>query len=131
MHVDPDERIETLDQYVLYLEPITSLPCLIDDELRPKADRAIKNAHRKKGGIISGMERNRDISTRDAAIVKQGRHYWAAGMPDRHIATKVHAWLKSEIAKPLESRPEWITLETEKGLSRKSVEAILKSNFVL
>lgn len=131
MHVDPDERIEALDQYVLYLEPITSLSCLIDDELRPKADRAIKNAHRKKGGIISGMERNRDISARDAAIVKQGRHYWAAGMPDRNIATKVHDWLEREIAKPLERRPEWITLETEKGLSRKSVEAILKSNFVL
>lgn len=131
MHVDPDKRIEALDQYALYLEPITSLPCLIDDELRPKADRAIKNAHRKKGGIISGMERNRDISARDAAIVKQGRHYWAAGMPDRNIATKVHDWLEREIAKPLERRPEWITLETEKGLSRKSVEAILKSNFVL
>ncbi|MDU8357255.1 hypothetical protein [Pseudomonas syringae group sp. J309-1] len=131
MHVDSAERIEALDQYALYLEPITSLPCLIDDELRPVADQAIKNVHRKKGGIISGMERNREISARDAAIVKQGRHYRAAGMPDRHITTKVHAWLKSEVAKPLERRPEWITLETEKGLSRKSVEAILKSNFVL
>lgn len=131
MQVDPDERIEALDQYALFLEPITSLPCLTDDELRPVADRAIKNAHRKKGGIISGMERNRDTSARDAAIVKQGRHYWAAGMSDRNIATAVHAWLKREVAKPLGRRPEWITLETEKGLSRKSVEAILKSNFVL
>lgn len=131
MQVDPNERIQALDQYVLYLEPITSLPCLINDELLPVADRAIKNAIRCKGGIISGMERNKDISSRDAAIIHQGRHYLASRMPERNIATAVHAWLKREVAKPPKERPEWITLETEKALTRKSVEAILKRNFVL
>lgn len=131
MQVDPDERIEALDQYVLYLEPIISLPCLINDELTPITDRAIKNAIRKKGGIISGIERAKDISVRDAAIVNQGRHYLASGMSGRNIATKVHSWLKQEVAKPPKQRPEWIALETEKALTRKSVETILKRNFVL
>lgn len=131
MQVDPDERIQTLDDYAFYLEPITSLPCLADDELRPIADRAIKNAIRKKGGIISGMDRNEEISVRDAAIVKQGRHYRAAGMSRRNVATKVHAWLQREVDKPPKQRPEWLALETEKALSRKCVEAILKRNLVL
>lgn len=131
MQVDPNERIQALDQYVLYLEPITSLPCLINDELLPIADSAIKNAIRCKGGIISGMERNKDIVARDAAIIHQGRHYLANGMPERNIATAVHAWLKREVAKPPKQRLGWITLETEKALSRKSVDTILKRNFVL
>ncbi|WP_262381428.1 hypothetical protein [Pseudomonas sp. WS 5079] len=131
MQVDPNTRIEALDQYVLHLEPITSLPCLTADELRPIAHRAIKNATRKIGGIISGMERNEEISVRDAAIVKQGRHYRAAGMFKRNVATKVHAWLQREVAKPPKQRPDWIALETEKPLTRKSVETILKRNLVL
>lgn len=131
MQVDLDERIQTLDDYALYLKPITSLPCLADDELRPIADRAIKNAIRKKGGLISGMERNEEISVRDAAIVKQGLHYRAAGMSKRDISTKVHAWLQGEVEKPPKQRPEWIALETEKALTRKRVEAILKRFFVL
>lgn len=131
MQVDPDERIQTLDDYALYLKPITSLPCLVDDELRPIAEQAIKNAIRKKGGLISGMERNEEISVRDAAIVKKGLHYRAAGMSKRNIATKVHAWLQGEVAKPPKQRPDWIALETEKALTRKSVEAILKRYFVL
>ncbi|MCP1420954.1 hypothetical protein J3D47_005197 [Pseudomonas laurylsulfativorans] len=131
MQVDPNERIQALDEYVLYLEPITSLPCLISDELAPIADRAIKNAIRSKGGIISGMERNQNISARDTAIIKQGRHYLASGMPTRNIATAVHAWLEREVAKPPKQRAEWITLETEKALTRKSVEGILKRNFML
>ncbi|WP_256348037.1 hypothetical protein [Pseudomonas yamanorum] len=131
MQVDPNTRIEALDQYALYLEPITSLPCLTADELRPIAHRAIKNATRKIGGIISGMERNEEISVRDAAIVKQGRHYRAAGMSKRNVATKVHAWLQREVAKPPKQRPDWIALETEKTLTRKSVETILKRNLVL
>lgn len=131
MHVDLNERIHALDDYVLYLEPITSLPCLINDELTPIADRAIKNAIRSKGGIISGMERNQSISARDTAILKQGRHYLASGMPIRNIATAVHAWLEREVAKPPKQRAEWIILETEKALTRKSVEGILKRNFVL
>ncbi|AQY64194.1 hypothetical protein [Pseudomonas veronii] len=131
MQVDPDERIQTLDDYALYLKPITSLPCLADDELRPIAERVIKNAIRKKGGLISGMDRKEEISVRDIAIVKQGRHYRAAGMSKRYVATKVHAWLQGEVAKPPKQRPEWITLETEKALTRKRVEAILKRYFVL
>lgn len=131
MQVDPDERIQTLDDYAFYLGPITSLPCLADDELRPIADRAIKNAIRKKGGIISGMDRKDEISARDAAIIEQGRHYRTAGMSKRNVATKVHAWLQREVAKPPKQRPKWLALETEKALSRKSVEGILKRNLVL
>jgi hypothetical protein len=131
MQVDPDERIQAIDQYVLYLEPITSLPCLIDDELTPTAGRAIKNAIRRKGGIISGKERNEEISARDAAIVNQGRHYLAKGIPERNVSTTVHAWLEREVAKSPKQRPKWIALETERALSRKSVEAILKRNYVL
>ncbi|ELS39843.1 hypothetical protein [Pseudomonas syringae] len=131
MQVDPNKRIEALEQYALCLEPITSLPCLTSDELRPIADRAIKNAVRKKGGIISGMERHEEISVRDAAIVRQGRHYRAAGMPERNVTTAVHAWLKREVEKQPKQRSEWLALETEKALTRKSVEAILKRHFVL
>lgn len=129
--IDLEERIEALDQYALHLEPIISLPCLINDELRPIADRAIKNSIRTKGGIISGIERAQDTSARDAAITKQGRHYSACGMSRRDITSKVHSWLKQEVAKPPAQRPEWIVLETEKVLTRKSVEAILKRNFVV
>lgn len=129
--VDPIERIQALEQYVLFLEPITTLPCLISDELTPTAYRAIKNAIRAKGGIISGMERNEEISARDTAIIRQGRHYVTSGMPRRNVTTAVHAWLEREVSKPPKQRAEWLTLETEKALTRKSVEAILKRNFVL
>lgn len=129
--VDPIERIQALEQYVLFLEPITTLPCLISDELTPIAYRAIKNAIRTKGGIISGMERNEEISARDTAIIRQGRHYVDSGMSRRNVTTAVHAWLEREVSKPPKQRAEWLTLETEKALSRKSVEAILKRNFVL
>lgn len=129
--IDLEERIQALDLYALYLEPILSLPCLNNDELKPIADRAIKNAIRTKGGIISGIERAQDTSARDAAITKQGRHYSACGMSRRDITSKVHSWLKQEVAKPPAERPEWIALETEKALTRKSVEAILKRNFVV
>ncbi|MDM8193833.1 MULTISPECIES: hypothetical protein [Pseudomonas] len=129
--VDPIERIQALEQYVLFLEPITTLPCLISDELTPIAYRAIKNAIRTKGGIISGMERNEEISARDTEIIRQGRHYVDSGMSRRNVTTAVHAWLEREVSKPPKQRAEWLTLETEKALSRKSVEAILKRNFVL
>jgi len=128
---DPIERIQALEQYVLFLEPITTLPCLISDELTPTAYRAIENAIRTKGGIISGMERNEEISARDTAIIRQGRHYVTSGMPRRNVTTAVHAWLEREVSKPPKQRAEWLTLETEKALTRKSVEAILKRNFVL
>lgn len=129
--LDTDERTQALDEFVFHLEPITVLPCLIDDELTPIADLAMKSAIRSKGGIISAMERSKDTSARDAAIVKQGEHYLASGMPERNIKTAVHAWLKREVAKPPKQRPEWVALETEKALTRKSVETILKRNFVL
>jgi len=129
--VDTNQRTQALDEYVFHLEPITTLPCLIDDELTPVAGQAMSKAIRSKGGIISGMERSKDIRARDAAIVKQGEHYLAKGMPERNVKTAVHAWLKREVAKPLNQRPEWVTLEIEKALTRKSVEAILKRNFVL
>ncbi|PNG43809.1 hypothetical protein A1354_20385 [Pseudomonas asplenii] len=129
--VDLEERIDALDQYALHLEPIISLQCLINDELRPIADRAIKNAIRTKGGIISGIERAQETRARDAAITNQGRHYSASGMSYRDITSKVHSWLEQEVAKPPAQRPRWIALETEKTLSRKSVEAILKRNFVV
>ncbi|MGF6220165.1 hypothetical protein [Pseudomonas sp. YL-218 TE3947] len=129
--VDTNERTQALDEYVFNLEPITSLPCLIDDELTPVADRAIRSAIRSKGGIISGMERSEDVNARDTAIIKQADHYLAKGMPIKNVTTAVHAWLKREVSKPLRQRPEWVALETEKALTRKSVEAILKRNFVL
>ncbi|XVO86694.1 hypothetical protein ACQ9Y2_23620 [Pseudomonas palleroniana] len=129
--IDTNERTQALDDYVLSLEPITSLPCLIDDELTPLADRAMKSAIRSKGGILSGMERSQEVNVRDAAIVSQANHYLAKGMPIRNVTTAVHTWLKRELAKPLTERPEWVNPETEKVLSRKSVEAILKRNFVL
>lgn len=129
--VDPNERIEALDQYVLFLEPITSLPCLISDELTPIAYRAIENAIRTKGGIISGMERNEEIGARDKAIIRQGRHYVSSGMSRRNVTTAVHAWLEREVSKPLKQRAEWVTMDTEKALTRKSVEGILKRNFVV
>jgi hypothetical protein len=129
--IDLEERIDALDQYALHLEPIISLQCLINDELRPIADRAIKNAIRTKGGIISGIERAQETRARDVAIANQGRHYSASGMSHRDITSKVHSWLVQEVAKPPAQRPEWIALETEKALSRKSVEAILKRNFVV
>jgi len=129
--VDTDERTQALDEYVFHLEPITALPCLIDDELTPVADLAMRRAIRSKGGIISAMERSKDTSARDAAIFKQGEHYLAKGMSERNVKTAVHAWLKREVAKPPKQRPEWIVLETEKVLTRKSVEAILKRNFVV
>lgn len=131
MQINPHERTVVLDEFVLHLEPITTLPCLIGDELRPIAESAIKNAIRCKGGIISGIERSKDVSARDAAIVRQGRHYFLSGKAERHIASAVHAWLKREVVKPPKHRAEWVTPETEKALSRKSVEAILKRSFVL
>ncbi|MEF9674423.1 hypothetical protein QNM99_29745 [Pseudomonas sp. PCH446] len=130
MQVDPNERIQALDQYALYLEPITTLPCLINDELTPIADRVIRNAIRSKGASSAAW---RVIKTSLPATLQSfiRAHYLASGMPERNIATAVHAWLKREVAKPPKQRLDWINLETEKALSRKSVDTILKRNFVL
>ena len=129
--VNPDERIEALDLYMMYLEPIASLPSLQDDELLPFAVKTIKNAVRRKGGVLSGMDRNEEISDRDAAIVDHARSLLQKGMSRRNVTTAAHCWLEREVAKPTKQRPKWISPETEKALTRKSVEAILKRNFVV
>lgn len=129
--MDPYARINALNQYALHLEPISSLLSLTDDELTPIAAEAIKNAIRRKGGVISGIDRNEDISKRDAALIKQARSFQAKGMTDRNLSTAVHRWLERQIAKPAKQRPKWIVFETEKALTRKQVNSILKRYWVL
>ncbi|WP_085586668.1 MULTISPECIES: hypothetical protein [unclassified Pseudomonas] len=129
--IDMNERTTALDEYVFRLEPIVSLPCLIDDELTTLANRAIRSAIRSKAGIISGTARSHDVNDRDTAIIKQADHYLEKGMRQSNVTTAVYTWLQRELAKPLTQRPKWVTPEIEKGLTRKSVEAILKRNFVL
>jgi hypothetical protein len=131
MQVNPDERIEALEQYVMYLEPIASLPSLQDDELLPFAIKTIKNAVRRKGGVLSGKDRNEEISDRDAAIVNQARSLLTKGMSHRNVTTAVHCWLERVVAKPTTQRPDWIPLETEKALTRKQVNSILKRYWVV
>jgi len=131
MQINSDERIEALEQYVMYLEPIASLPSLQDDELLPFAVKTIKNAVRRKGGVLSGMDRNEEISDRDAAIVNYARSLLKKGMSHRNITTATHCWREREIAKPTKQRSEWIPLETEKALTRKQVNSILKRYWVV
>ncbi|MDI2593119.1 hypothetical protein POF45_17030 [Pseudomonas sp. 681] len=131
MQVKSDERIEALEQYVMYLEPIASLPSLQDDELLPFAVKTIKNAVRRKGGVLSGKDRNEEISDRDAAIVNHARSLLRKGMSHRNVTTATHRWLEREIAKPIKQRPEWIPLEAEKALTRKQVSSILKRYWVV
>jgi hypothetical protein len=131
MQVNPDERIEALEQYVMYLEPVASLPSLQNDELLPFAIKTIKNAIRRKGGVLSGKDRNEEISDRDAAIVNHARSLLQNGMSHRNVTTAVHCWLEREIAKPAKQRLNWIPLETEKALTRKQVNSILKRYWVV
>lgn len=131
MQVNSDERIEALEQYVMHLEPIISLPSLQDDELLPFAVKTIKNAVRRKGGVLSGMDRNEEISDRDAGIVNHARGLLRKGISHRNVTTATHCWLEREIAKPIKQRLEWIPLETEKALTRKQVNSILKRYWVL
>jgi hypothetical protein len=129
--VNPDDRIDALDLYALYLEPIASLPSLQDDELTPFAVATIKNAIRRKGGVFSGKDRNTEMSERDTAIINQARSFLKKGMPRRNVTTAVHRWLEREVAKPAKLRPDWISVETSKALTRKRVEDILKQHKVL
>jgi hypothetical protein len=131
MQVKPDERIEALEQYVMYLEPVASLPSLQEDELVPFAVKTINNTVRRKGGVLSGKDRNEEISDRDTAIVNQARSLLNKGMSRRSVTTAVHCWLEREIAKPPKQRPEWIPLEAEKALTRKQVNSILKRYWVV
>lgn len=129
--VNETERIEALNMYVIYLEPITTLPALKGDESRPLALYAIREATRRKGGLHSGQDRNKEMSTRDAALVKKARTLLHNGMPRRSVTTAVHRWFEQQVAKPSKERPKWVALETDKALTRKRVEAILKEHKVL
>jgi hypothetical protein len=129
--VNEDDRIDALDLYVIHLEPITVLPALRSDELRPLAVSAIREATRRKGGLISGKDRVNEMSERDSALIEKARALMLDGTSRRNVTTEVHRWLTQQIAKPHEQRPAWITFETDKALSRKRVEAILKQHNVL
>lgn len=128
--VNEDDRIDALDLYVIHLEPITYLPALRRDELRPLALSAIREATRRKGGLLSGKDRVADMSERDITLVEKARALLHDGMSRRHVTTEVHRWLTQQVAKPYKQRPNWISQETDKALSRKRVEAILKQHKV-
>jgi len=55
--VSPYERIEALDSYVAHLEVITSLLSVYDNDITELASAAMKSATKRKGGILSGMDR--------------------------------------------------------------------------
>ncbi|WP_191486023.1 hypothetical protein [Pseudomonas sp. FEN] len=129
--VNEDDRIDALELYVVHLEPITILPALRRDELRPLALSAIREATRRKGGLYSGQDRNKEMSDRDVALVKKARALLRNGTPQRSVTTAVHRWFEQQVAKPPKQRPKWIALEIDKALSRKRVEAILKQHNVL
>ncbi|WP_433786730.1 hypothetical protein [Pseudomonas frederiksbergensis] len=128
--VNEDDRIDALDLYVVHLEPITVLPALRHDELRPLAISAIREATRRKGGLYSRKDRVKEMSERDSALVKKARALMRNGTSRRDVTTAVHRWLEQQVAKPPKQRPKWIALEIDKALSRKRVEAILKQHNV-
>ncbi|MFJ4197219.1 hypothetical protein [Pseudomonas sp. NPDC089534] len=128
--VNEDDRMDALNLYVIHLEPITTLPALHRDELRRLALKAIREATRQKGGLLSGKDRAAEMSERDAALVEKARALKLDGMSRCHVTTEVHRWLKQLVAKPYKQRPAWFSQETDKALSRKRVEAILKQHKV-
>ncbi|WP_025109229.1 hypothetical protein [Pseudomonas sp. H1h] len=128
--VNEDDRIDALDLYAIHLEPITILPALRRDELRPLALSAIREATRRKAGILSGKDRADEVSERDAALVEKARALKLEGMSRRYVTTEVHRWFIQQVAKARGQRPKWIALETDNALSRKRVEAILKQHKV-
>ncbi len=128
--VNEADRIDALELYAIYLEPITVLPALRRDELRPFALSAIREATRRKAGILSGKDRVDEMSERDSALVAKARALKLDGMSRRHVTTEVHRWFTQQVAKPRKLRPEWIALETDKALSRKRVDEILKQHNV-
>lgn len=129
--VNEHDRIDALELYVVHLEPITTLPTLQRDELRPLALSAIREATRRKGGILSGQDRNKEMSDRDTALVNKARALRRNGMPRTAVTSAVHRWLEQQVVKPSKQRPKWITPEAEKALTRRRVETILKQHNVL
>lgn len=123
--VSPSERIEALDNYVAHLEVITSLLSVYDNDITELATAAMKSATKRKGGILSGMDRKEEISVRDAAIVQHARDLRDKGLPRRNVATQVHRWLENQVALPSQQRPNWLPPEVEKALTRRQVDAIL------
>lgn len=128
--VNEDDRIDALDLYVIHLEPITILPALRRDDLRHLALSAIREATQRKGGLLSGKDRVNEISERDSALVEKARVLMFEGTSRRHVTTEVHRWLQQQVAMPRKQRPAWMALETDKALSRKRVEAIIKQHKV-
>lgn len=123
--VSPYERIEALDNYVANLEVITSMLSVYDNDITDLAAAAMKSATKRKGGILSGMDRKEEISVRDAAIVQHARDLRDKGLPRRNVTTRVHRWLENQVALPSQQRPNWLPPEVEKALTRRQVDAIL------
>lgn len=129
--VSPYERIEALDSYVAHLEVITSLLSVYDNDITELASAAMKSATKRKGGILSGMDRKDEISVRDGAILHQARHLLDQGLHRRNLTTKVHRWLENQVSLPSQQRPDWLPPEVEKALTRRQVDAILNRHGVV
>ena len=129
--VSPYERIEALDSYVAHLEVITSLLSVYDNDITELASAAMKSATKRKGGILSGMDRKDEISVRDGAILHQARHLLDQGLHRRNLTTKVHRWLENQVSLPSQQRPDWLPKELEKALTRRQVDAILNRHGVV
>lgn len=129
--VCPYERTEALDSYVAHLEVITSLLSVYDNDITELASAAMKSATKRKGGILSGMDRKEEISVRDAAILHQARHLLDKGLHRRNLTTKVHCWLENQVSLPSQQRPNWLPPEVDKALTRRQVDAILNRHGVV
>ncbi|MQT24700.1 hypothetical protein GHN41_00980 [Pseudomonas helleri] len=129
--MSPYERIEALDNYVAHIEVITSLLSVYDNDITELASAAMKNATKRKGGILSGMDRKEEISVRDAAILHQARHLLDKGLHRRNLTTKVHRWLENQVSLPSQQRPDWLPPEVDKALTRRQVDAILNRHGVV
>lgn len=129
--VSPYERIEALDSYVAHLEVITSLLSVYDNDITELASAAMKSATKRKGGILSGMDRKEEISVRDAAILHQARHLLDKGLHRRNLTTRVHRWLENQVSLPSQQRPDWLPPEVDKALTRRQVDAILNRHGVV
>lgn len=124
-------RIQALELYAHRLDSINHLPALKNSEFAPVALEAIKAANRIKGGVLSGEDRNDENAQRDAALVARGEALKTAGMPERSVSSAVHRWLQAQIEIPPQQRPAWLTPETDKAITRKSVESVLRREGVV
>lgn len=129
--VCPYERTEALDSYVAHLEVITFLLSVYDNDITELASAAMKSATKRKGGILSGMDRKEEISVRDAAILHQARHLLDKGLHRRNLTTRVHRWLENQVSLPSQQRPDWLPPEVDKALTRRQVDAILNRHGVV